>query len=120
MAYVQIDASGAINGTFGGPQPGNDSCIEVDDADPRLVAFLVPRKPTQLNPGDFLSRFTPAEQALVVAAAAQQTPLGVQIQLGLTMGLARGYIDFNGRCCCRGCRGSSRRAASLRLGWPSS
>ena len=55
------------------------------------VAPAVPR-PTVLNPGDFLARFSSAEQLAVQQAAAANP----QIALGLTMGLARGSIDLNG------------------------
>jgi hypothetical protein len=50
------------------------------------------RDPTQINPGDFLLRFTPTEQSAIQQLAITNG----QIALGLTMGLARGYIDLAG------------------------
>jgi hypothetical protein len=51
-----------------------------------------PPRPTQINPGDFLMRFTPTEQSAIQQLAITNG----QIALGLTMGLARGYIDLAG------------------------
>ena len=52
----------------------------------------IPPRPTQINPGDFLLRFTPTEQSAIQQLAITNG----QIALGLTMGLARGYIDLAG------------------------
>ena len=64
-----------------GSQPGNTP-------DPAPT----PPRPTQINPGDFLLRFTPTEQGAIQQLAITNG----QIALGLTMGLARGYIDLAG------------------------
>jgi hypothetical protein len=39
MPYFQTDETGAINGEFALPQPGNPNFIELDEADARVVAW---------------------------------------------------------------------------------
>jgi hypothetical protein len=58
----------------------------------RTAGFRVRSLPI-CNPGDFLLRFTPTEQGAIQQLAITNG----QIALGLTMGLARGYIDLAGR-----------------------
>lgn len=50
----------------------------------------VPPPATQIQAAAFLARFTPVEQAAVQQAALANQ----QIALGLTMGLAQGYVDL--------------------------
>ena len=52
----------------------------------------VPSKPTSISPGEFLLRFTAAEQAAVQQACLASP----QLMLGLTMGLALGTINLTG------------------------
>jgi hypothetical protein len=52
----------------------------------------VPPKPTTLSAGDFLARFTAAEQSAVQQACLANP----QLMLGLTTGLAIGQIDLTG------------------------
>lgn len=73
-------------------QPGYADEVLDDSSSTELQAFLAPPKPTLINPGDFLARFTPTEQGCVQQAAITNA----QIALGLTMGLARGAIDLKG------------------------
>lgn len=52
----------------------------------------VPSKPTSIPAGDFLARFTAAEQAAVQQACLASP----QLMLGLTTGLALGTINLTG------------------------
>jgi hypothetical protein len=56
MAFVQLDGNGAVMALFGGPQPAVSNCAEIDDADPRLAAFLTPPPPIQNTVTNFQCR----------------------------------------------------------------
>jgi len=55
---------------------------------PNPVATPLP--PTTIGAADFFARFTPAEQLAVQAAATANTQIGI----GLTLGLAQGFVIF--------------------------
>jgi hypothetical protein len=91
--------------TEGGVLRSDGAFIPLDQANTDYQAFIlwvaagntpdsppVPPKPTSLTTGDFVSRFTQAEQIAVQTAC-----LGnAQLTWGLTLGLALGTIDLNG------------------------
>ena len=75
MAYLQINAGGAVVGTSANPQDmtqavyGGLSQVEVADNDPRIATFLAP-KPLPPSPRAWLERLTPSTQAAIAAAGA--------------------------------------------------
>jgi hypothetical protein len=100
MADYQLTALGAtilrsLDGAYIPADPGNSDYVAYEAwvaAGNMPDPAPTPPRPKQINPGDFLLRFTPAEQSAIQQLAITNG----QIALGLTMGLARGYIDLAG------------------------
>jgi hypothetical protein len=109
MKYLKFNPAGALaeygEASADLPLPeGATACTaEQYAAAPNLalhggqVVAIVPEPPappaprTNLHPGEFLNRFTSAEQAAIQAACSTVPALA----LGLTMGLALGYVDLS-------------------------
>jgi hypothetical protein len=81
----------------------DQALIPADPNNPDWVAYLawkaagntpnpatLKSPPTILQAAAFFARFTPAEQAAIQAAAAASPQIGV----GLTLGLAQGYVNL--------------------------
>ena len=83
MAHVQIDDSGKVTGIYGGPQPDNDAVTEIADDDPRIAAFMAPKRITSTQ---FLARMP---QAVLPTLAASPSTLVLLITLA-----AAGDIDL--------------------------